>query len=697
MEPLAAEDPRVLGGYRLLGRLGAGGMGRVYLGRSAGGRTVAVKAVHAHFAVDDQFRARFRREIESARRVGGAWTAPVLDADPDAAVPWIATGYAAGPSLAQAVADLGPLAEHSVRALGAGLAEALAAVHALGLVHRDVKPSNVLLTLDGPLLIDFGIARATEGTASLTSTGVSVGSPGYMAPEQILGKGAAGAADVFSLGALLAFAATGVSPFSGDSSAALLYKVVHEEPELGSPLAGDLRELVAGCLAKNPADRPAPEALAARLAGEGSGGAARLVRAGWLPGPLVERVSRQAVELLNLDAGEGEGVGAAAGAQAGTGAGPAGVSPGGAFGPPDPSYGATGGRSDSSYGAMGGPLDPSYGAASGLVPFESALPAGPPGQAPGAAGLPGVPGRPPVPPLGSPPGSPPGPPPQPASWPVAGGVPSSAATGHGHPATAGSGHPATAGHGHPGTAGSGHPGASDRGHPGTAGAGSHPAGTGTDRPSAAAGIADLPTGAPPAAAKERRIALSGAVGGEGRPRRMSCTLVLSVAGALAVATTAGFVFRLMPGMGGDTDSGAQTGAKPPADGTPTARPTEPGDAGSGRAAVAKPFLGTWTGSVTTAHGIPNGTITSVIKPGGKGDYVIHTTYDAVLVKCRAKAKLESATERRLVLMERPDGKQGPGCTGNKSRVTYTLGKGGTLGFASQDDAGGTPKATLTKH
>ncbi|MFD0163570.1 serine/threonine-protein kinase [Streptomyces decoyicus] len=672
MEPLAADDPRVLGGYRLLGRLGAGGMGRVYLGRSAGGRTVAVKAVHAHFAVDDQFRARFRREIESARRVGGAWTAPVLDADPDAAVPWIATGYAAGPSLAQAVADLGPLAEHSVRALGAGLAEALAAVHALGLVHRDVKPSNVLLTLDGPLLIDFGIARATEGTASLTSTGVSVGSPGYMAPEQIVGKGAAGAADVFSLGAVLAFAATGVSPFSGDSSAALLYKVVHEEPELGSPLVGDLRELVAGCLAKDPADRPAPEALAARLAGEGSGGAAGLVRAGWLPGPLVERVSRQAVELLNLDAGEGEAAGA--GAPAGTGAGPAGVSPGGAFGPPDPSY-----------GAARGPLDPSYGAASGLVPFESALPAGPPGQAPGAAGVPGLPGLPP----GPPPGTPPGTPPQPASWPVAGGVPSSAAAGHGHPATAGHGHPATAGHGHPGTAASGPPGAVAAGH--------HPAAAGTDRQPAGPGIADLPTGAPPAASKERRIALSGAVGGEGRPRRMSCTLVLSVAGALAVATTAGFVFRLMPGMGGDTDSGAQTGAKPPADGTPTARPTDPGGAAGGRATVAKPFLGTWTGSVTTAHGIPNGTITSVIKPGGKGDYVIHTTYDAVLVKCRAKAKLESATEQRLVLMERPDGKQGPGCTGNKSRVTYTLGKGGTLGFASQDDAGGTPKATLTKH
>ncbi|MGW7485868.1 protein kinase domain-containing protein [Streptomyces sp. NPDC054786] len=635
MESLTADDPRVLGGYRLLGRLGAGGMGRVYLGRSAGGRTVAVKVVHAHFAADDQFRARFRREIESARRVGGAWTAPVLDADPDAAVPWIATGYAAGPSLAQAVADLGPLAEHSVRALGAGLAEALAAVHALGLVHRDVKPSNVLLTLDGPLLIDFGIARATEGTASLTSTGVSVGSPGYMAPEQILGKGAAGAADVFSLGAVLAFAATGVSPFSGDSSATLLYKVVHEEPELASPLAGELRELVAGALAKNPADRPAPEALAARLAGEGSGGAAGLVRAGWLPAPLVERVSRQAVELLNLEAGEETEAGAPAGT--GTGAGPAGVSPGGAFGPPDPSYGA----------------------ASGLVPFDSALQAGPPGPPSGTSGLPGLPGQ------------PPGPAPRPTAWPVAGGVPSAATAGHGHPATAGSGPPATAGSG-------------------------HPAATGPDRPPAAPGLADLPTGAPPAAPKERRIALSGAVGGKDRPRRMSCTLVLSVAGALAVATTAGFVFRLMPGTGGDTDGGPQAGARPPADRTPTARPTGPGDEGAGPATVTKAFLGTWTGSVTTVHGIPNGTITSVVEPGGKGDYVIHTTYDAVLVKCQAKAKLESATKTRLVLMERPDGKQGPGCTGNKSRVTYTLGKDGTLGFASQDDAGGTPKATLTK-
>ncbi|MGW8396433.1 protein kinase domain-containing protein [Streptomyces lydicus] len=592
MEPLAADDPRVLGGYRLLGRLGAGGMGRVFLGRSAGGRTVAVKVVHAHFAVDDQFRARFRREIEAARRVGGAWTAPVLDADPDADVPWIATGYVAGPSLAQAVTEAEPLAEHSVRALGAGLAEALAAVHALGLVHRDVKPSNVLLTLDGPLLIDFGIARATDGTASLTSTGVSVGSPGYMAPEQILGKGAAGAADVFSLGAVLAFAATGSSPFRGDSSAALLYKVVHEEPELGARLTGELRELVAACLAKDPARRPAPAELAARLAGEG--GAAGLVRAGWLPGPVVERVTRQAVELLNLDAGTGAGE----------------------FGPPDPSYGV-------GFGGAGTDGE----AASGLVPFDA------PAQLHGAEG--------PV-----PPGAP---------WPVAG-------------ATGAAGHPPTG-----------------------PGAGQPP--TGAGHPPTAARIADLPTGAPsPTAPKERRIALSGAVGGAARPRRVSCTLVLSVAGALAAATTAAFVFQLLPGLGGNADR-SQAGAEPPGDRTPSARPSDPG----GRPVVAKPFLGTWTGSITTSHGIPNGTMTSTITAGGKGDYVIRTTYDAVLVRCEAKAKLESATASRLVLAERPDGRQGPGCTGNKSRVTYTLAKdGASLAFASDDPAGGTPKATLTK-
>ncbi|MGW4222828.1 serine/threonine-protein kinase [Streptomyces bauhiniae] len=298
MQPLGADEPAAVGPYRLLGRLGSGGMGRVYLGRSAGGRTVAVKIVHPQYALDEEFRARFRREVAAARRVGGAWTAPVLDADPDAPVPWAATAYAAGPSLAQAVTAHGPLPAHTVRALGAGLAEALATVHALDLVHRDVKPSNVLLTLDGPLLIDFGIARATTGTASLTATGASVGSPGYMAPEQILGARVTGAADVFSLGAVLAYAATGTPPFPGDSSAALLYKVVHEEPELGA-LDGELREIAAACLTKDPAGRPAPADLARRLAPQG---AAALITGGWLPGPLVEQVSRSAVQILNLEA-----------------------------------------------------------------------------------------------------------------------------------------------------------------------------------------------------------------------------------------------------------------------------------------------------------------------------------------------------------------------------------------------------------
>ncbi|MGW3649043.1 serine/threonine-protein kinase [Streptomyces sp. NPDC000878] len=302
MQPLDVGEPAVIGPYRLLGRLGSGGMGRVYLGRSAGGRTVAVKIVHPHFALDEEFRARFRREVEAARRVGGAWTAPVLDADPDAPVPWVATAYAAGPSLTAAVTEDGPLPLDSVRALGAGLAEALTAVHALHLVHRDVKPSNVLLTLDGPLLIDFGIARATDGTASLTSTGVSVGSPGYMSPEQILGKPVEGAADVFSLGAVLAYAATGRSPFPGDSSAALLYKVVHEEPELDG-LGGELRDVVEVCLAKDPSARPTPGEVSRRLAPEG---AARLVAGGWLPGVVVERVSRGAVALLNLEATSAE-------------------------------------------------------------------------------------------------------------------------------------------------------------------------------------------------------------------------------------------------------------------------------------------------------------------------------------------------------------------------------------------------------
>ncbi|MCC3772912.1 serine/threonine-protein kinase [Streptomyces sp. UNOC14_S4] len=307
MQPLGPEDPQVIGAYRLLGRLGAGGMGRVYLGRSAGGRTVAVKVVHPQFALDEQFRERFRREVAAVRRVTGdirpdgrQWTAPVLDADPDAPVPWVATGYVAGPSLTEAVQDGGALPGPTVRALGAGLAEALVAVHALGLVHRDIKPSNVLLALDGPRLIDFGIARASDATAALTETGMSIGSPGYMAPEQILGAEVTGAVDVFSFGAVLAYAATGRPPFPGDNSAGLLYRVVHEPPVLGPELTGPLRALVESCLAKSPEARPPVTALAGVLAPAG-GGARELVRTGWLPPAVLEEVGRRAVELLDLE------------------------------------------------------------------------------------------------------------------------------------------------------------------------------------------------------------------------------------------------------------------------------------------------------------------------------------------------------------------------------------------------------------
>ncbi|WP_019354158.1 serine/threonine-protein kinase [Streptomyces sp. AA1529] len=399
MQPLEPEDPRQLGEYRLLRRLGAGGMGRVYLARSGTGRTVAVKVVHPHHAVDEEFRRRFRREVEWARRVGGAWTAPVLDAGTEGPVPWVATGYVAGPSLTRAVAEHGPLPEATVRALGAGLAEALAHVHGLGLVHRDVKPSNVLLTPDGIRLIDFGIARAVAGAASLTSTGVSVGSPGYMAPEQILGRGATAASDVFALGAVLVFAGTGENPFPGDTSAALLYHVVHGEARLdGLPEA--LRGTAARTLGKDPAERPAPDALAAELAGS-AGGAGELLRSGWLPAPLVEQLGRRAAELLELEPQVSQASGPVPFTTPAYGPGaadgrpapllphaplppPDAVPPG--FGPPDPSYGKPAGGLAAAAGPAAvpppadGPGPEQYGRRSRIV-----LGTGPPADGPGGA------------------------------------------------------------------------------------------------------------------------------------------------------------------------------------------------------------------------------------------------------------------------------------------------------------------------
>ncbi|MEU4309903.1 serine/threonine-protein kinase [Streptomyces rochei] len=254
MEPLAAGDPVRVSDFEIRGRLGAGGMGTVFLGRSPGGRAVAVKVVHTHLAQQAEFRRRFQREVTAALAVGGAFTAPVVAAGPEDDPPWIATAYVPGPSLAQAVARSGPLPEASMWPLAAGLAEALRAIHANDLLHRDLKPSNVLLAADGPRVIDFGIARTMDATA-LTSTGVVIGTPGFMSPEQAEGDQLGPASDIFSLGAVLAFAATGVEPFGEGPPVAVLHRVVASEPRLVG-LQGPVRPLITACLAKNPADRP---------------------------------------------------------------------------------------------------------------------------------------------------------------------------------------------------------------------------------------------------------------------------------------------------------------------------------------------------------------------------------------------------------------------------------------------------------
>jgi serine/threonine protein kinase len=276
MDSLQSGDPVVVGGYRLIGRLGSGGMGRVFLGNSPGGRKVAVKLIHPEHANAPEFRERFTREIEAARRVGGFHTAPVVDADPSADPPWMVTAYIPGPSLQAEVDAGGPLCLPEVQALGAGLAEGLAAIHACGLVHRDMKPGNVILAEDGPRIIDFGIARA-EGASAMTTTGAVLGTFSYMSPEQIKGRHAGPASDVFSLGSTLAFAATGRSPFGSEAIATAVHRIVSEPPDLtGLTAQGGFRQLVTECLAKDPAERPPLSAILARLGAPGQDGLAGL-------------------------------------------------------------------------------------------------------------------------------------------------------------------------------------------------------------------------------------------------------------------------------------------------------------------------------------------------------------------------------------------------------------------------------------
>ncbi len=630
MRPLDTDEPTVVGPYRLLGRLGSGGMGRVYLGRSAGGRTVAVKIVHPHFALDEEFRARFRREVDAARRVGGAWTAPVLDADPDARVPWVATAYAAGPSLTAAVTELGPLPEHTVRTLGAGLAEALTAVHGLGLVHRDVKPSNVLLTLDGPLLIDFGIARTTEGTASLTSTGVSIGSPGYMSPEQILGKGVTGAADVFSLGAVLAYAATGAPPFPGDSSAALLYRVVHEPPELDG-LTGDLREVTEACLDKDPSARPSPADITGRLAPEG--GAARLVSGGWLPGALVEQVSRAAVNLLNLET---------------TGGGPAGGAASGPVGFSSPSVGEgthPGGR-------------PGWGSA-------GAVGTGPASSAPSADGS------------------------APASGPSATGAGRSGAVGGGGGFGPASG-PSATGAGPSGAAGGGF-----GPPPVMPSPGGEPAGTAVPAPRDATGASAPHPPTEPGnggGSAPGRLSLSVSAastpGTGGRGRRVSCTVALAVAGALAAVTVgSAFVFDLLPGSPGG--AGADQGPS-------GARPSP--SASAPLTTVPAAYVGTWEGQASSRESItiPLGTFRVTLKEARVGERVgtlRHT--DIFGGVCDDVLTLKEVTARRIVTTSVGAPTNRDVC--NQARHTVLLTPvGDDLVYESDSKDSGRPKARLSK-
>jgi serine/threonine protein kinase len=260
LEQLRKWDPERIGPYAILGRLGAGAMGRVYLGRSTAGRLVAVKTIKIELAEEAGFRDHFAHEVAAARRVSGMFTAAVVAADPDADVPWLATAYVAAPSLSQLVRACGPQPVATIRWLAAGCAEALESIHVAGLVHRDLKPSNVLVAPDGPRVIDFGVARAAE-RIQLTVTRGAVGTPAYMAPEQARDtRQASTASDVFALGATLLFAATGHAPYQGETVMDVLVRLATEPPDL-TGLPAELAELIAVCLERSPRVRPTSAAL----------------------------------------------------------------------------------------------------------------------------------------------------------------------------------------------------------------------------------------------------------------------------------------------------------------------------------------------------------------------------------------------------------------------------------------------------
>ncbi|MFG2248137.1 PQQ-binding-like beta-propeller repeat protein [Spirillospora sp. NPDC048823] len=298
MEPLRRGDPHRVGPYRLLGRLGEGGMGVVYLARSGAGRPIAVKIVRRSKAGEPRYAARFRREVEAARQVSGVFTAPVLDADPDAAPPWLVTAYLPGLSLREAVGGFGPLPPDAVRPLAAGLAEALADIHRAGVVHRDLKPGNVMLTAGGPRVIDFGIARPEDATA-VTRVGTPIGTPGFMAPEQVRGEKTGPAADVFSLGATLAYAATGAEPFGSGPARSRDLRALTTRADLDAITEPWLRGLIGACLHADPGLRPSAAGVLERLGPPDAEGPS-LLGARWLPPAIAEEIDRRTAEAETL-------------------------------------------------------------------------------------------------------------------------------------------------------------------------------------------------------------------------------------------------------------------------------------------------------------------------------------------------------------------------------------------------------------
>ncbi len=308
-----AEDPESVGSYRLESVIGSGGMGVVHLATSPSGMRLAVKVVHVQHAADPEFRARFRQEVSAARRVSGAFTASVVDADPDAERPWMATLHIPGPTLAERVKQTGPLPADEVRRLGAGLAEALRDIHRAGVVHRDLKPSNVLLAADGPKVIDFGISRPYDSDLR-TETGKLIGTPPFMAPEQFQRPREVGpAADVFAMGAVLVHAATGRGPFDSESPYVVAYQVVHNEPDLAG-VPDDLVPVLRGCLAKDPGERPTPDELMSALRSAAYGSEAQI--------PTQRFRNPVAVTPPPSSSGSGSRSGAAPGSDARAGSGP---------------------------------------------------------------------------------------------------------------------------------------------------------------------------------------------------------------------------------------------------------------------------------------------------------------------------------------------------------------------------------------